>query len=90
MKALFMLIDAGTPSPPWKQQARERVLAELQALGQREEERVARGQLARERRAARALASTRCVAPVRRALSSSCSEHRPIGSRFQGVQGNVW
>ena len=57
-------VDAGMPSPPWKQQARERVLADLQALEQREEERVARGQLARERRAARALAarlaSTRC------------------------------
>ena len=40
------------------------LLADLQALEQREEERVARGQQARERRAARALAarlaSTRC------------------------------
>ena len=53
-------VDAGMPSPPWKQQARERVLADLQALEQREEERVARGQLARERLAARALASKRC------------------------------
>lgn len=53
-------LDAGMPSPPWKQQVRERVMADLQALEQREEERVARGQMARERLAARALASTRC------------------------------
>ena len=43
---------AGPPSPPWKQQARERVTAELQALEQRRDERVARGQRSRERRAA--------------------------------------
>ena len=45
-------VDAGMPSPPWKQQARQRVMADLQALEQREEERVARGQLSRERRTA--------------------------------------
>jgi hypothetical protein len=44
--------NAGPPSPPWKQQARERVTAELQALEQRRDERVARGQRSRERRAA--------------------------------------
>ena len=38
------------PSPPWKQSARERVLAEQQAVQQRKDERVARGQKAREER----------------------------------------
>ena len=50
---------AEVPSPPWKQQARERVAAELQALEQRKEERAARGQLCRERLAALA-PSARC------------------------------
>ena len=43
---------AEVPSPPWKQQARERVAAKLQASEQWKEERAARGQLLRERRAA--------------------------------------
>ena len=43
---------AGPASPPWKQQARQRVAADLQALERREAERAARGQLSRERLAA--------------------------------------
>ena len=42
-------VDAGMPSPPWKQQARQRVMADLQAAEQCKEERAARGQLSRER-----------------------------------------
>ena len=45
-------VDVGMPSPPWKQQARQRVAAELQAIEQRKEERVAYGKRSRERRAA--------------------------------------
>jgi hypothetical protein len=45
-------LDAGIPSPPWKQQARQRVAADLQASEQRKAQRVAYGQLCRERRAA--------------------------------------
>ena len=45
-------VHVGMPSPPWKQQARERVAAKLQASEQWKEERAARGQLLRERRAA--------------------------------------
>ena len=33
-------VDAGMPSPPWKQQARQRVMADLQASEQWKEERV--------------------------------------------------
>ena len=83
-------VDAGMPSPPWKQQVRERVLADLQALEQREEERVARGQLARERRAARALASKRCGS------CATCAELIIFGAQTNwksfsgGRPGNVW
>ena len=41
--------DAGMPSPPWKQQARQRVMVALQASERFKEERAARGQLYRER-----------------------------------------
>ena len=41
---------AELPSPAWKQQARERVAAEMQAIQQRKDERAARGQKAREQR----------------------------------------
>ena len=51
---------AEVPSPPWKQQARERVAADMQALEQRKEERAARGQLSRERRAAQRVSGARC------------------------------
>ena len=44
--------SAELPSPPWKQQARQRVAAELQAMEQRNEERVAYGKRSREMRAA--------------------------------------
>lgn len=54
------LTTAGLPSSPaWKQQARERVAAELQAAEQREDERAAAGQKLREWRAALA-PSARC------------------------------
>ena len=46
-------------TPPWKQQARERVAAELQAAHQRNDERAAAGQKLREWRAALA-PSARC------------------------------
>jgi len=45
-------VDVGMPSPPWKQQARQRVAAELQAMEQRKEERLAYGKRSREMRAA--------------------------------------
>ena len=60
---------AGPPSPPWKQQARQRVAADLQALERREEERAARGQLSRERLAALA-PSARCGS-----CGNVCSAH---------------
>jgi len=54
------LTTAGLPSsPPWKQQARERVAAVLQAAEQRKDERAAAGQKLREWRAA-LVPSARC------------------------------
>ena len=52
-------VDAGMPSPPWKQQARQRVMADLQASEQWKQERAVRGQLYRERLAILA-PSARC------------------------------